>query len=165
MKIESAKILQIGDTERPDNIYLEHLTTGKHFQMQITEADIDLTKYGVVSFKRHLDNDSMVTIVAFSSLVFYRSFDFTHQTNLSNEKESIAFDGTKYLTPEEVLEKLGLVITENIRLLIPDFMKYLERNYVCFDPSNKAHLACENYVDNVIRYFKYELIEKPRITS
>lgn len=162
MKIESAKVLQVGDTESPDNIYLECLVTGDHFRIQLI-TDIDLTKYGVVRFKRHPNSDSIATIVSFSSFLFYRSFDFLYRTNLSNKKDSVAFDGTVFLTPEEVLEKLGLVITEDIRFLIPDFMECLERNYVDYEPGVKAQLACENYVDNVIRYFRYELVEKPLV--
>ena len=163
MKSESAKVIQIGDIESPNNIYFECLRTGNRFRIQLI-TDVDLAKYGVIRFERHPDNDSIAETIAFSSFSFYRSFNFLDGSG-SKVTTSATFDGTEFLEPGEVLEKLGLVITEDIRLLIPDFMEYLERNYVYYESGAEAHLACENYVDHVIRYFQYELFEKPCIES
>lgn len=158
MKSESAKVIQVGDVESPNNIYFECLRTGNRFRIQLI-TDVDLAKYGVICFERHIDSDSIAGTISFSSFSFRRSFGFLDGSKMTT------FDGTEFLKPGEVLEKLGLVVTEDIRLLMPDFMEYLERNYVYYESDAEAHLACENYIDHVIRYFRYELIEKPRIES
>ena len=83
--------------------------------------------------------------------IFYRASYF------SGKRQQVTFDSTSFLTIEEVLEMLGVKITEEVVSLLPEFTKFLKRSYVGYMEGANLYLTCPNYIDYVIRFFEYEL--------